>query len=47
MPLCEPRVSVAELAVLCCIMTHYSDVLRGEFSNLNISVLLRRFRRFM
>jgi hypothetical protein len=41
MLLCKPRVSVAEVAVLCCVMTNYSNVLHDIFSNFNINVLLR------
>ena len=41
MLVCKPRVSVAEHAVPYCMMTNYSNVLHGEFSNVDINVLLR------
>lgn len=41
MLVCKPRVSVAELAVLCSMMTNYSNFVHGEFSIFDISVLLR------
>jgi len=37
----KPRVSVAEVAVLCYVMTNYANGLHDKFSNFNINVLLR------